>query len=303
MHDAFTIEILKDKLHAAADEMAVVLARTSMSPIVYEVLDFACGITDRRGQAVAQANGLTLFTGTFGPQVEATIRKFGLESMQAGDVYMTNNPYEGGTHTCDVCLIRPVFYEDGLVAFAVAITHWIEIGGKVPGSISPDSTEIYQEGLQLPCIRLYHGGELNQAVLDIIRANVRLPLVAAGDVNASVAATAIGELRLLEASERYGVDTLGHDLRRDPRPRRAGRPGRAARIPERDLRRRRRDRRRRADRRPYTDPGRGDGCGRLARGRLHGYRPSDERPDQLQRGSALLGVQDSRPGHHKPGSA
>ncbi len=206
--DAFTLEILKDKLHAAADEMAVVLARTSMSPIVYEVLDFACGITDRRAQVVAQTNGLTLFTGTFGPQVEATIRKFGIESMQAGDVYMTNNPYEGGTHTCDVCLVRPIFHDGELVAFAVAITHWIEIGGKVPGSISPDSTEIYQEGLQLPCIRLYRGGELNEEIADLIRANVRLPLVAMGDVNASAAATAIGEQRVVEACERYGVDAL-----------------------------------------------------------------------------------------------
>jgi N-methylhydantoinase B len=206
--DAFTLEILKDKLHATADEMAVVLARTSMSPIVYEVLDFACGITDRRAQVVAQTNGLTLFTGTFGPQVEATIRKFGIESMQAGDVYMTNNPYEGGTHTCDVCLVRPIFLGGELVAFAVAITHWIEIGGKVPGSISPDATEIYQEGLQLPCIRLYRSGELNEAIAGLIRANVRLPLVAMGDVNASTAATAIGEQRVVEACERYGVDAL-----------------------------------------------------------------------------------------------
>jgi N-methylhydantoinase B len=206
--DAFTLEILKDKLHAAADEMAVVLARTSMSPIVYEVLDFACGITDRRAQVVAQTNGLTLFTGTFGPQVEATVRKFGLESMRAGDVYMTNNPYEGGTHTCDVCLVRPILHGGELVAFAVAITHWIEIGGKVPGSISPDSTEIYQEGLQLPCVRLYREGELDEAILDIIRANVRLPLVAMGDVNASAAATAIGEQRVAEACERYGADAL-----------------------------------------------------------------------------------------------
>jgi N-methylhydantoinase B len=206
--DAFTQEILKDKLHAAADEMAVVLARSSMSPIVYEVLDFACGLTDRRGQVVAQTNGLTLFTGTFGPQVAATIRKFGLESMQPGDVYMTNNPYEGGTHTCDVCLVRPTFHRGELVAFAVAITHWIEIGGKVPGSVSPDATEIYQEGLQLPCIRLYRGGELDEAVADIIRANVRLPLVAMGDVNASAAATAIGEQRVVEACERYGTSAL-----------------------------------------------------------------------------------------------
>ena len=253
--DAFTLEILKDKLHAAADEMAVVLARTSMSPIVYEVLDFACGITDRRAQVVAQTNGLTLFTGTFGPQVEATIRKFGLESMRAGDVYMTNNPYEGGTHTCDVCLVRPIFDGGELVAFAVAITHWIEIGGKVPGSISPDSTEIYQEGLQLPCVRLYREGELDEAILDIIRANVRLPLVAMGDVNAS----ARGD-RDRRAARRRGLRALRRRrarvrLRRDPRPRRADRPGRAETDPERDVRRGGRDRRRRADGRPDSRSG------------------------------------------------
>jgi N-methylhydantoinase B len=206
--DAFTLEIVKDKLHATADEMAVVLARTSMSPIVYEVLDFACGITDRHAQVVAQTNGLTLFTGTFGPQVESVIRKHGLEAMRPGDVYATNVPYDGGTHTCDVCLIRPIVYEARVVAFAISITHWIEIGGKVPGSISPDATEIYQEGLQLPCVRLVSGGVMDEGLVDVIRANVRLPGTAMGDVNAGVAATSIGERRVLEACERYGAEVL-----------------------------------------------------------------------------------------------
>ena len=106
--DPFTIEIVKEKLHAAADEMGVVLARTSMSPIVYEVLDFACGITDADAQVVAQTNGLTLFTGTFGPQIQSILRKHGLEGMRDGDVFATNIPYEGGTHTCDVCLVKPI---------------------------------------------------------------------------------------------------------------------------------------------------------------------------------------------------
>src|SRR5439155_23200051 len=100
--DPFTLEIVKDKLAAAADEMGVVLARTSMSPIVYEVLDFACGLTDAQARVVAQTNGLTLFTGTFGPQVQSLIASYGLDGMREGDVFATNVPYDGGTHTCDV---------------------------------------------------------------------------------------------------------------------------------------------------------------------------------------------------------
>src|SRR3954452_18775175 len=188
--------------------MAVVLARTSMSPIVYEVLDFACGLTDARAQVVAQTNGLTLFTGTFGPQVASTIRKFGLEGMREGDVFATNISYEGGTHTCDVCLVKPVLVGGRIVAFAVSITHWIEIGGAVPGSISPSATEIYQEGLRFPCVRVYEGGRRVDAVFDMIEANVRLPTTALGDLNAGVAAVAIGERRVVEACERYGVDVV-----------------------------------------------------------------------------------------------
>jgi N-methylhydantoinase B len=206
--DPFTLEILKDKLNAAADEMAVVLARTSMSPIVYEVLDFACGLTNARAQVVAQTNGLTLFTGTFGPQVASTIRKFGLEGMHEGDVFATNISYDGGTHTCDVCLVKPVLVEGRVVAFAVSITHWIEIGGAVPGSISPSATEIYQEGLRFPCVRVYDGGRRVDPVFDMIEANVRLPITALGDMNAGVAAVSIGKRRVVEACQRYGVDVV-----------------------------------------------------------------------------------------------
>lgn len=208
MADAFTLEIVKDKLAAAADEMGVVLARTSMSPIVYEVLDFACGLTDERGQVIAQANGLTLFTGTFGPQVRSVIEKFGLAGMRPGDVFATNVPYDGGTHTCDVCLVKPVFAGEAVVAFSVSVTHWIEIGGKVPGSIGPDATEIFQEGLQLPCVRVYEAGSLAQTVVDLVRANVRLPELAIGDLNAGVAAVTIGETRVREACSRYGLGAV-----------------------------------------------------------------------------------------------
>jgi N-methylhydantoinase B len=222
--DPFTIEIVKEKLHAAADEMGVVLARTSMSPIVYEVLDFACGITDADAQVVAQTNGLTLFTGTFGPQIQSILRKHGLEGMREGDVFATNIPYEGGTHTCDVCLVKPIVVPEhlgvraehlgsdpgcsGVIGFAVSVTHWIEIGGAVPGSISPEATEIYQEGLQLPGVRVVEQGVPNQTLIDMIEANIRLPRTGIGDLNAGLAATAIGEARVLEACERYGAELV-----------------------------------------------------------------------------------------------
>ena len=206
--DPFTVEIVKEKLAATADEMGVVLARTSMSPIVYEVLDFACGITDARARVVAQTNGLTLFTGTFGPQVQRLIDQHGLDGMREGDVFATNVPYHGGTHTCDVCLVKPVVVEGTVVAFAVSITHWIEIGGAVPGSIPPNATEIYQEGLQFPGVRVYQQGVRNEALHTLIEANIRLPRTGIGDLNAGVAAVSIGERRVLEACERYGVDLV-----------------------------------------------------------------------------------------------
>ena len=206
--DHFTLEIVKSKLLAITEEMSIVLARTSMSPIVYEVLDFACGMTDSDGQVVAQANGLTLFTGTFSSQVQSVTKKFGLDGIQRGDIVMTNGPYDGGTHTCDIALIMPVFSEDTIVAFAVTITHWTEVGGKTPGSISPDATEIYQEGLQFPIVHIVRNGELVMEVVDIIQANVRLPLMSLGDLNAGIAACRIAERRVGEICERYGVEIL-----------------------------------------------------------------------------------------------
>jgi len=206
--DAFTQEIIRSKLLAVTSEMGTILARTSMSPIVYEVLDFACGITDGTGAVVAQDNGLCLFTGTFQPQVASILEKFPAYSMQPGDVYMTNSPYGGGTHNPDVALILPIFVDVTLIGFGISVTHWTELGGKVLGSISPDSTEIYQEGLQFPRLQLYSAGEINQAIVDIIEANVRLPLMSIGDLNAGVAAVRVADKRVRDIAERYGKGEL-----------------------------------------------------------------------------------------------
>src|SRR5712672_3648647 len=132
--DASTLEIIRGKLLALADEMGIVLARTAMSPVIYEVLDFACGFCDPEGQLVSQTNGITVFTGTFALHVDVMRRKYAGQ-IRPGDIYMSNNPYEGGTHLNDVAIIKPTFVNDELLGFAISIAHWTDVGGKMAGSL------------------------------------------------------------------------------------------------------------------------------------------------------------------------
>lgn len=205
--DAVTLEIMHGKLLATVDEMGMVLARTSMSPVIYEVLDFACGICDPKGDLIAQANGLTLFTGTFAAQVRFIIGKHG-DRMQPGDAFITNDPFEGGTHCCDMAVIKPLFHDGVRLGFAITVAHWLDVGGAVAGSLPADATEVFQEGLRLPGIRLCRDGKLLEDVRDIISANSRLPQIALGDLNAELAAVNIAERRLAELVARHGPDSL-----------------------------------------------------------------------------------------------
>lgn len=205
--DAVTLEIIRGKLLAVVDEMGLVLARSSMSPVIYEVLDFACGICDPAGQLIAQTNGITVFTGTFSTQIGAVLRKFG-DNIHPGDVFIMNNPYEGGTHLCDVAVMKPVFIADRFVAFAIALAHWSEVGGKTPGSLPPDATEVFQEGIRFPALKLFDRGVRQDAIYDIIETNVRLPRMSLGDLNAELASVRIADVRLAEVAKKYGVDRL-----------------------------------------------------------------------------------------------
>jgi N-methylhydantoinase B len=202
-----TLEIMRGKLLAAVDEMGLVLARSSMSPVIYEVLDFACGICDPAGQLVAQTNGITVFTGTFATQIGAVLRKFGA-NINPGDIFILNNPYEGGTHLCDVAIMKPVFIADRWVGFAIALAHWSEVGGKTPGSLPPDATDIFQEGIRLPVLKLFDRGVRQDAIIEIIETNVRLPRMSLGDLNAELAAVRIADARLGEIAAKYGTDLL-----------------------------------------------------------------------------------------------
>ncbi|SHM86803.1 N-methylhydantoinase B [Caldanaerovirga acetigignens] len=212
--DRFTLENIGDGLIAAAEEMFISWGRTSQSPIIYEVLDYAAGLTDANGDLIAQANGVTGFLGTITYSVKSVIEKFGYDGLKPGDIILTNDPYNGsGTHLCDVSAVMPIFYKGEIIAFAANKGHWNEIGGKSLGSWSTNSTEIYQEGLQFPIIKVYEEGKLNEAIKDMIEANVRTPEMTLGDLYAQTASLRVAERRVLELVERYGRDAVLESIR------------------------------------------------------------------------------------------
>jgi N-methylhydantoinase B len=207
--DPFTVEIIGEMLRASAEEMFLTLRRTAQSPIIYEVLDMACGLVTRRGELIAEAEGVPGFIGCLSFAAQEILHKFGAEAMQAGDVYATNDPYAGGgTHLSDVVLISPILYRGELVGLAANKAHWTEVGGMAAGSWTTDATEIYQEGLQLPAVQVVRAGRPIQSVIDLLRANVRLPEMTLGDFYAGVAALRAGERGLLTICEKYGREAL-----------------------------------------------------------------------------------------------
>lgn len=213
--DPFTVEIIREQLTASAEESFITLGRTSQSPIIYEVLDYACALTDPNGDLIAQANGVPGFLGTLTFAVKAILEKHPLAIMHPGDIFITNDPYiGGGNHLSDVALIAPIFFHDLIVAFSVNKAHWTEVGGMAAGSWTTDSTEIFQEGLQFPAILAYSKGQPIQGLIDLIAANVRTPDRTLGDLYAGVASVRTGERRVIEICERYGLETFRESIAR-----------------------------------------------------------------------------------------
>lgn len=207
--DPYTLEIIKSGLVAIGDEMFLTMARTSMSPIIYEALDFSVGITDSRGELIAQGQGTTVLLAMIDSFVRDILNKFCEGQICEGDVFLGNDPYRGGgTHLCDFGIATPIFHNEKLVAFAVNKAHWLDVGGAVPGSFSTNATEIFQEGIQIPICKIIEGGVLRQDILDIIIANIRLPEESVGDMWAGVAANGVAERRVRELFDKYGHDAV-----------------------------------------------------------------------------------------------
>ncbi len=208
MHDPFTLSVIQAGFENAAEEMFAVLRKTAMSPIIYEVLDVGTGITDATGRLVSSGAGIPTFVGVLDKTVKVIVERYG-GTMQDGDIFITNDPNHGGvTHLNDVVIAKPVFFEGHCVAFTASIAHWGDIGGKVPGSMASDVTEIFAEGLRLPPVRLFNAGVQNAAVFDIIQINSRLPDFVRGDLWAQVAASKSAERQIISLYEKYGTSTI-----------------------------------------------------------------------------------------------
>ncbi|WP_432663094.1 hydantoinase B/oxoprolinase family protein [Wukongibacter baidiensis] len=203
--DLFTLDIIKDSLHAIGEEMFISVARSSKSPVIYEVLDFASGLTDAEGRLLTQGNGVTGFIGMLSSMVKEVIDKFVKPgNIKEGDIIIINDPYGGGgSHLSDVGLVMPIYYEGNIVAFSANKAHWTEVGGKDPGSWTVDSTEIYQEGLQFPCVKICNEGVMNEALIDVIKANVRFPDLSIGDMWAQISGLKTGEKRVVELCDKF----------------------------------------------------------------------------------------------------
>ena len=205
--DPVTREIIKNALMSAADTMALTVVRTARSAVIKHGMDFSTSIFNAEGEQVAQGLTLPPHLGSMAPALEGVMNAFG-DDVRPGDIFANNDPYEGGSHLPDIFLFKPVFVNETLIGWSCCIGHQTDIGGRVAGGNACDNTELFQEGLIIPPLKLYDQGELNRAVWRILEKNVRVPEIVLGDVQALLAAVQFGERDLLRLADDYGLEDL-----------------------------------------------------------------------------------------------
>jgi N-methylhydantoinase B len=204
--DPVTQEILAYAFSDIAEEMAVVEYRSSFSPIIREMIDFCCCAFDREGRMIAHSETIPAQLGLMQFTLASALEKHG--PLQPGDVVLANHPYMGGTHTPDLQLFMPAYVDGELVGYTGSIAHHIDVGGRLPGTESTENTELYQEGLLFPAVKLVDGGKRVEPLFQVIAANVRDPDATLGDLEAQIAACRRGVERFSDLCERYGRETV-----------------------------------------------------------------------------------------------
>jgi N-methylhydantoinase B len=202
--DPIGFELFKNTLLSIADEMALTILRTAYSGVLKDNMDYSTAFCDGEGRTVAQGLTLPAHLSSFPDALAATIARFG-NRMRPGDIYCLNDPFEGGMHIPDVFVLKPIFHEGERVAFAATICHQTDMGGRVAGSNASDSTEIYQEGLRIPPVKMYDADGPNETLFRLLEKNVRLPARVFGDLRAQLAACHIAEEAFLRLIARHGA--------------------------------------------------------------------------------------------------
>lgn len=207
--DPIMLEVVRNLLIATMDECEINLSRTAFSPIIYEVKDYCIGLLDHEGRTIAQSRGsVPTFMADLGDSVKDGLAIYGANGIEPGDVLLMNFSDVCGQHLNNVVVYLPVHLEDRLIGFMASRAHWSDVGGRVSGSVSTDTTEIFQEGLQLRSIKVYKRGKRDEEIIRIIRHNLRLPELSLGDMEAQIAACEIGRQRYLALIQKYGWDTV-----------------------------------------------------------------------------------------------
>ena len=204
--DAVTLEVLWTRIISVVDEAAKAIVRTSFSTLSNEANDFACILTDARGNALAQNSGsIPSFIGTLPATVRHFLREMGTARMQPGDVLITNDAWMGTGHMSDVSVLKPLYHRDRLVAFSATTSHMPDIGGRIRAI---EAREVFEEGLHIPLAKLVHAGRVDDTLVALVRANVRTPDQTMGDIWAQVSANELMERRVRALMDDYGLATL-----------------------------------------------------------------------------------------------
>lgn len=205
--DPITLEVIRNRLESIVREMAEVTLRTARSAVVYTGRDFSCGILTKERDLLAVGTSIPIHIFPIMWQVNLTVKKFE-KDIKEGDIFIGNDPYDGGTHLNDVLIFMPVYHQGQLIAYAANRAHWYDVGGMVPGSISGSAREIYQEGIRIPPTRLGSKGIVNEEILEIILRNVRVPDQSRGDLLAQVASCKIAISRIQTLLRRYELNNV-----------------------------------------------------------------------------------------------
>lgn len=204
--DGITLEVMKNSFYTIAEEMGVTLIRTALSTNIKDRVDCSTAIYTKEGELVAQAEHVPLHLGLMPSVVKEVLKIFPESELNEGDAILINDPYISGSHLPDIFMISPIFHENELIAIAANIAHHVDVGGLTPGSMSVKATEIFQEGLRLPAIRIRKNGVLDSEVIRLLEKNVRTGEEVLGDIYAQLAANSIAEKRIIELVEKYSKD-------------------------------------------------------------------------------------------------
>ncbi len=203
--DPIAFELFRNAIFSIADEMAVTICRTTYSGILRDNMDFSTSLCDAQGRVVAQGLTVAMHLGAIQPALNSVLETFA-DDIHPEDIFIMNDPFMGGMHLPDIFIFKPIFAGGEHIGFASTTAHHADVGGRVPGSNAADSTEIYQEGLRIPPLKLMERGKPNKTIWSIIEKNVRVPVQVFGDLRAQLAACEIAERQLLELVDRYGLD-------------------------------------------------------------------------------------------------